>query len=280
MAVVSLKADHKLTDLLAAAGLARSTFFYHQARLAAPDPRADLKAAIAEVFEASRRRFGHRRVWMQLRMQGWVVAKKTVLKVMRELGLRCQIRRRRFRSFRGEVGKTFPDLLQRDFTTTGPNQKWVTDVTEFHLGDDKVYLSAVMDLFDRQIIGTAIGRSPTLELTNSSLRQAVAQIREGDHPIVHSDQGFQYQHRSWRNILDRAEATGSMSRRGNCLDNAVIESFFGHLKDELYCSNTFGTVGQLVAELTDYLAWFNHHRPHDSNKGLPPVRYREQALAA
>lgn len=141
MAVVSLKAEHNLTDLLAAAGLARSTFFYHQARLARPDPQADLKDAISEVFEASRRRFGHRRVWAELRAQGWIVARKTVLKLMREIGLRCQIRRKRFRSFQGEVGKIFPNLLQRDFTTTGPNQKWVTDVTEFHLGDEKVYLA-------------------------------------------------------------------------------------------------------------------------------------------
>lgn len=194
MAVVSLKADHRLTDLLAAAGLARSTFFYHQARLTAPDPQAGLKAAIREVFEASRRRFGHRRVWAKLRAQGWIVAKKTVLKFMRDLGLRCEIRRKRFRSFKGEVGKTFPNLLQRDFTTTGPNQKWVTDVTEFHLDGEKVYLSAVMDLFDRQIIGATIGPSPNLALTNTSLEQAVGRLREGDHPIVHSDQGFQYQH--------------------------------------------------------------------------------------
>ena len=280
MAIVSLKADHKLTDLLTAAGLARSTLFYHQARLACPDPQADLKAALREIFEASRHRFGHRRVWGQLRAQGRIVTKKTVLKYMRELGLKCQIRRKRFRSFKGEAGTTFPNLLQRDFTTTGPNQKWVTDVTEFHLGHEKVYLSAVMDLFDRQIIGAAISRSPNLALTNRSLQQAVDTLREGQHPIVHSDQGFQYQHKSWRAILDRAGATGSMSRRGNCLDNAVIESFFGHLKDELFCSTTIDTPSQLVTELTDYLTWFNHHRPHDNNKGLPPAQYREQTLAA
>lgn len=280
MAVVSLKADHRLTDLLAAAGLARSTFFYHQARLTAPDPQAGLKAAIREVFEASRRRFGHRRVWAKLRAQGWIVAKKTVLKFMRDLGRRCEIRRKRFRSFKGEVGKTFPNLLQRDFTTTGPNQKWVTDVTEFHLDGEKVYLSAVMDLFDRQIIGATIGPSPNLALTNTSLEQAVGRLREGDHPIVHSDQGFQYQHWQWRRILGQAGARGSMSRRGNCLDNAVIESFFGHLKDELFCSTTITTVEQLTTEFTDYIDWFNHHRPHNSNKGLPPVQYREQTLAA
>lgn len=280
MAVVSLKAEHKLTDLLDAADLARSTFFYHQKRLGDPDPLADLKSAITDIFEASRRRFGHRRVWAQLRAHGRKVAKKTVLKLMRALGLRCRIRRKRFRSFRGERGRTFPNLLQRDFTTSGPNQKWVTDVTEFHLGEDKLYLSAVMDLFDRQVIGASIGPSPNLHLTNTSLAQAFDSLDEGEHPIVHSDQGFQYQHRSWSALLERAGAVGSMSRRGNCLDNAVIESFFGHLKDELFCSGPIDTVESLAAELTDYLTWFNHHRPHDSNKGLPPVRYRKQALAA
>lgn len=279
MAVVSLKADHRLADLLEAAGLKRSTFFYHQQKLSRPDPAAELKQAIIEVFQASRRRFGHRRVWARLRYLGWVVSKKTVLKLMRELELRCPIRRRRFRSFRGEVGRVFPNLLRRDFTVTGPNQKWVTDVTEFHVGEEKVFLSAVMDLFGRQIIGAAIGPSPSLQLANDSLRPALAGLRDGDRPIVHSDQGFQYQHRSWRELLEQAGARGSMSRRGNCLDNAVIESFFGHLKDELFCAVSITTAGQLVAELTDYLHWFNQHRPHDSNEGLSPIQYREQALA-
>lgn len=193
-AVVSLKAQHRLGDLLAAAGLARSTFFYHQARLLEPDPQAELKTAITEVFTASRKRFGHRRVWAQLRADGWVVSRKTVWKLMRELDLRCPIRRRRFRSYRGTTSRTAPNVLDRDFTVTGPNQKWVTDVTEFHIGPDKVFLSAVMDLFDRQVIGATIGPSPTLTLTNSSLQQALTTLEPGQHPIVHSDQGFQYQH--------------------------------------------------------------------------------------
>jgi putative transposase len=280
-AVVALKAEHSLTALLAVAGVARSTFFYHQARLDEPDKHATLKAEIRRIFDRFAGRYGHRRVRDELRKHGWLVSKKTVLKLMNQLGLRCQIRRRkRYNSFKGEVGKTAPNLLKRDFTVTGPNQKWVTDVTEFRVGDRRVYLSTVMDLFGREIIGHSTGISPNLELANSSLRQALTRLRPGDAPIVHSDQGFQYQHASWQRLVSEAGAKQSMSRRGNCLDNAVMESFFGHLKDELYCNTTFVTVNALATAIDTYIAWFNTERAHSTLKGLSPVQYRTQTLAA
>ena len=216
-AVVALRAEHSLTDLLKAAGVPRSTFFYHQARLGRPDEHAALKAEIRRIFDRFAGRCGHRRIRDQLRKKGWVVSKKTVLKLMRALGLRCQIRRKRYASFKGEVGKIAPNLLKRDFATTGPNQKWVTDVTEFRVGDRKVYLSTVMDLFGREIIGHSTGLSPNLELANSSLRKAMTRLRRGQKPVVHSDQGFQYQHASWRKLL----ATGRSSR---CLDGATAST--------------------------------------------------------
>lgn len=279
-AVVTLKAEHALTDLLKAAGLPRSTFFYHQARLDAPDEHAALKAEIRRLFDRFNGRYGHRRIRDKLHEAGWVVSKKTVLKLMRQLGLRCTIRRKkRYSSFKGQIGKIAPNLLKRDFTATAPNQKWVTDVTEFTVGWQKVYLSPVMDLFDRQIIGYATGLSPNLALTNASLRQALTTLRRGQQPIVHSDQGFQYQHLSWQRLLE-GRGTQSMSRKGNCLDNAVIESFFGHLKDELYCHTTFLTADALIAAIDEYIAWFNTKRAHSTLEGLSPVQYRTQALAA
>jgi putative transposase len=280
-AVVALKAEHPLTDLLTAAGLARSTFFYHQARLADPDRHEALKAEIRRLFELHYGRYGHRKIRDELRAAGWVVTKKTVLKLMRQLGLRCTIRRKkRYNSFKGEVGTIAPNLLKRDFSATAPNQKWVSDVTEFTVSDRKVYLSPVMDLFDRQIIGYATGLSPNLELTNTSLRQALTTLRPGDAPIIHTDQGFQYQHLSWRRLLTDHGCVQSMSRKANCLDNAVIESFFGHLKDEVYCNTTFLTVDALIAAIDNYIAWFNNDRAHSTLKGLSPVQYRTQALAA
>lgn len=278
--MIALRADHRLETLLEVAGLARSTFFYHQARLGRPDPHAELKTAITVAFEESRRR-GHRVVHRALREAGWRIAKKTVCKLMRELDLVCPIRRRRgYVSYQGEVGKIADNVLARQFTATAPNRKWVTDVTEFRVNDRKIYLSPVMDLFDRQIISYAVGTSPNLELTNSSLRDALATLEQGQAPLVHSDQGFQYQHRSWRGLLTTAGATQSMSRKANCHDNAVIESFFGHLKEEMFHHTRYLSAEAFTTALDDYITWFNNNRGHTHCEGLSPVQYRTQALAA
>ena len=280
-AVTALKADHPLAVLLEVAGLARSTFFYHQARLARPDPQARLKTAIRDAFTDAQGRYGHRRIHTVLTRQGWQTAKKTVLKLMRRLGLVCQVRRRRrYQSFKGEIGRIAPNLLDRQFTATGPNQKWVTDITEFRLGQDKIYLSPIMDLFDRSVIAYAWGPSPTTALANTPLHQAVATLRPGQHPLVHSDQGHQYQHHSWQRILADADATQSMSRKGNCLDNAVIENFFGHLKEELFHHTTFTSIDAFTTALDTYMSWYNTERISTKLKGLSPAQYRTQALAA
>lgn len=264
--------------LLAVAGLARSTFFYHQARLQRPDPKAELKAAIRTVFDQAKGRYGHRRIHRELHKTGRRVAKKTVLKQMRALGLICHVRRRkRFTTYRGEIGATAPNRLNRVFTAIAPDQRWVTDVTEFRIGEDRLYLAPVMDLFDRQIIAYSLGGAPNLALTNSALRQAIATLPPGHHPLVHSDQGFQYQHRSWQALLAEVGATPSMSRKGTCLDNAVIENFFGHLKSELFL-NRFTRIDALALAIHDYLHWYNHERTSATLKGLSPVDYRTQAL--
>jgi putative transposase len=280
-AVIALKAEHPLGTLLEVAGLARSTFFYHQGKLAEPDPAGDLKAAISDEFAAAKGRYGHRRVHAVLARKGWQVAKKTVLKLMRALGLVCKVRRRRrYSSYLGEVGRTAPNTLERDFTAEGPNRKWVTDVTEFRVGDRKVYLSPVIDLFDRSVVAHSWALSPGLDLTNTSLAQALATLMPGQRPLVHSDQGFQYQHSSWRRLLESAGAVQSMSRKATCLDNAVAENFFGHLKEEMFHHDTFATTSELGAALDDYIDWWNNERISTKLEGLSPVRYRAQALAA
>lgn len=281
LAVIALRAQHRLDLLLQVAGLARSTFFYHQARLDRPDPRAELKGAIEEIATANERRYGHRRVHLRLRAAGWKVAKKTVLTLMRELGLQCRSRRKRaYISYKGRVGQTTENLLDRDFTAQQPNQKWVTDVTEFRVGTNKLYLSPVMDLFDRQIIAYSLSRSPNLQLTTSSLRAAIATLEPHEHPLVHSDQGFQYQHRSWQALLAVAGARQSMSRKGNCYDNAVIENFFGHLKEECFNHVDHLSIEDLETALHTYIHWYNNDRISERHEGLSPVQYRTQTLAA
>lgn len=280
-AVAALKATYPLVVLLDIAELARSTFFYHRAKRDRLDPLADLKTAIGKVFKDAHGRYGHRRVHAVLVAQGFRVAKKTVLALMRELVLICRVRRRRrYNAFKGEVGQIAANVLDREFTAAAPNQKWVTDVTEFRVADRKVYLSPVLDLFDRSVVAHSWSLSPNLELTNSSLKAAIATLAPGQRPLVHSDQGFQYQHKSWRALLGDAEATQSMSRKGNCYDNAMVENFFGHLKSEMFHHNRFDTVEAFATALGDYVHWYNNHRISTTLKGLSPVQYRAQALAA
>lgn len=280
-AVISLKAEHPLGVLLDVAGLARSTFFYHQGRLDRPDPHAELKAVVQEAFNNAKGRYGHRRIHRELAKSGWQVAKKTVLKLMRELELFCHVRRRkRYNSYKGQPGQIAPNLLDREFDAEVPNEKWVTDVTEFHVGEAKIYLSPIMDLFDRSIIAYSWGTSPALSLVNEPLKEALSSLKVGETPVVHSDQGFQYQHISWRNLLAGAGAKQSMSRKGTCLDNAVIEGFFGHLKEELFNHATYSNVEAFTRDLDEYMQWYNTVRTHTRLEGLSPVEYRTQALAA
>ncbi|WP_262104992.1 IS3 family transposase [Arthrobacter sp. Marseille-P9274] len=280
-AIIALKADFSLPVLLQVAGLARSTFFYHQARLRAPDPKEAIKTAATKIFTNNHGRYGHRRIHTELTKQGWTIAKKTVLKLMRSLQLVCKVRqKKRYNSYQGEQGKTAPNLLNRDFDADAPNQKWVTDVTEFRVDGRKLYLSPVMDLFDRQIVSYTVGLSPNLALTNTSLRIALRTLEHEQKPIVHSDQGFQYQHASWRRLLQHANAIQSMSRKGNCYDNAVMENFFGHLKEELFHHVRFLSTSALESALHDYIRWYNTERISTKLEGLSPVQYRAQALAA
>ena len=200
---------------------------------------------------------------------------------MQALGLVCKVRRRkRYNSYRGEQGAVAPNVLNREFEADAPNQKWVTDVTEFSVGDRKLYLSPVMDLFDRQIISYSLGLSPNLALTNDSLREALTCLQPGQQPLVHSDQGFQYRHASWRTLIEGAGAVQSMSRKGNCYDNAVMENFFGHLKEELFHHVRFLNTDALAAAIEGYIHWYNTQRISTKLEGLSPVQYRAQALAA
>jgi len=270
-AVVALKADYPLIMLLEVADLAKSTFFYHQARLDRPDPNHELKKAITMVFSESKRRYGRRRIHAILLRQGRQVAKKTVLKMMRQLGLKCQVRKRRhnYLAYKGLSSIIAPNVLNRNFTAKAPNQKWVTDITDFQLHSGKVYLSPVIDLFDRSVVAFTLGTSPNLSLATASLEQAISTLQPDEHPIVHSDQGFQYQHQYWRRALEQRGLTQSMSRRGNCLDNAVAECFFGHLKEELF--DRSGNPLALMNEITEYIQWWNTTRIQTKLKGMSPA---------
>lgn len=199
---------------------------------------------------------------------------------MGELELRALIRVKKYRSWKGDVGKVAPNLLQRNFDAEKANEKWVTDVTEFAIDGKKLYLSPVLDLYNREIIAYSISERPRMQMINSMLEQAMLRLGERDKPVLHSDQGWQYQMKNYQNVLQSNGVVQSMSRKGNCLDNAVMESFFGILKSECYYLNKFKSTKELRRAIEEYIDYYNHERISSRLEGLSPVEYRTQVQLA
>ena len=198
---------------------------------------------------------------------------------MKELGLDCRVRMKKYRSYKGEVGKIAPNLLKRDFYAEKPNQKWVTDVTEFHLFGKKLYLSPILDLCSRDLVSYTISDRPVMSMVTSMLDKAFEKIPNGTELILHSDQGWQYQQKLYQRMLREKGIRQSMSRKGNCLDNAVIENFFGLLKTELLYLQEFESMEHFRQELIEYLDYYNNRRIKSKLKDLPPALHRQQALS-
>ena len=235
---------------------------------------------ISTIYHDHKGRYGYRRITLELRNQGFLINHKTVQRLMKELGLKSLVRMKKYRSYKGNVGKIAPNILKRDFVATKPNEKWVTDVTEFHLFGEKLYLSPVLDLYNGEIIAYNIQSRPTYELVSKMLDKAVTCLSEGDAPVLHSDQGWHYQMKQYSYALKQHGITQSMSRKGNCLDNAVIENFFGLLKSELLYIQEFESMVHFKRELELYIEYYNHKRIKGKLKGLSPVQYRVQSSIA
>ena len=264
--------------LLKAASLSRSTYYYQAKALEAGDRYADLKARIQAVYERHKGRYGYRRITAQLRQTGKGANHKTVQRLMDVLGLKSLVRPKKYRSYRGESASS-PNLLDRQFEAARPNEKWVTDVTEFNIRGNKLYLSPVMDLYNGEIVAYEMQERPLYSLVGGMLKKALVKLKGcGDRPLLHSDQGWHYQMTAYRNKLTEHGLTQSMSRKGNCLDNAAMESFFGTLKSEFFYLRKFANVEELKSGLRRYIHYYNHQRIKLKLKGLSPVQYRTQAL--
>lgn len=266
--------------MLEISGLPRATYYYHAKRQTMPDKYLEAKTAITAIYHDNKGRYGYRRITEELHRRGYGLNHKTVQGLMKELGLTCRVRMKKYRSYKGEVGKIAPNLLQRNFEAEKPNQKWVTDVTEFNLFGQKLYLSPILDLYSRDIVSYTISDRPVLSMVTDMLDKAFAKIPNGTNLILHADQGWQYQHRQYQRMLKEKGIRQSMSRKGNCLDNAVIENFFGLLKSELLYLQKFESMEQFKAEMIDYLDYYNNRRSKAKLKGLPPALHRQQALSA
>ncbi|QGZ38061.1 IS3 family transposase [Pseudoduganella flava] len=277
--VQELRQDHPIAGLLKVAQLPRSTFYYQQSLLGKDDKYDGLKRAIKEVYERHKGRYGYRRITCAVRQAGEQVNHKTVQRLMGVLGLKSLVRPKKYRSFKGEVGQAAANELQREFKAQAANQKWVTDVTEFSVAGEKLYLSPVLDLYNGEIVAFEMNQRPVFELVSSMLKKALAKLAPEDRPMLHSDQGWQYRMPAYQRQLRERQLVQSMSRKGNCHDNAAMESFFGVLKSEFFYLNKFDSVDTLRAGLVDYIHYYNHERIKLKLKGLSPD-YRTQPLAA
>ena len=277
--ITELRQKYKLTALLRLAEMPRSTYYYYIKQIEKPDKYRAVKEEITTIYHENQGRYGYRRITMELHNRGYQVNHKTVQRLMKTLHLKCMIRLKKYRSYKGEVGKIAPNILKRDFNTTAPNQKWTTDITEFALFGTKFYLSPILDMYNGEIISYEISDRPVLEQVLRMLDNAFAKIPDNTNLIFHSDQGWQYQHKTYQKRLKDKGIRQSMSRKGNCLDNAIMENFFGLLKSELLYLQKFDSMEEFRLELEKYIDYYNNKRIKAKLKGLSPVQYRLQSLS-
>lgn len=268
-----------MADLLCIAELPRSTYYYHLSQESKTEKYVDLKSKITEIYHKHKGRYGYRRITLELQKTGTKINHKTVQKFMKELGLKSMVRMKKYKSYRGKVGKIAPNILRRNFKAIKPNTKWVTDVTEFSLFGQKLYLSPILDLYNGEIVSYNISKRQAFNQTIDMLEKAFQRIPENTRLILHSDQGWQYQAKQYQERLKNKGVVQSMSRKGNCLDNAVMENFFGLLKSELLYLQKFKNVNHFINELHDYIYYYNNSRIKLKLKGLSPIEYRIQYAA-
>lgn len=258
--------------------MARSVYYYHLDISRQAAPYLEVKDQIKTIFHRHKGRYGYRRVHLELRNQNRFLNPKTVQKLMGQLNLKSTVRPKRYKSYKGSVGLIAANQLCRNFYADKPNEKWVTDVTEFNIKGQKVYLSPILDLFNQEIISYDISDRPRINAVTQMLKDAFKRLKEGEKPLLHSDQGWQYQMIVYQKALEKQGLKQSMSRKGNCLDNAVMENWFGIMKTEFFYGKKFESVESFKKGLKEYIHYYNHDRIKQKLKGLSPVNYRTQSL--
>ncbi|MEK4447656.1 IS3 family transposase [Bacillus sp. FSL M8-0052] len=272
-----LRTEFPVKALLKLAGIPRSTYYYWVKTFGLPDKDAKLKTLIQSIYHEHKGRYGYRRIRDELKNRGYQMNHKKIYRLMKELGLKCLVRMKKYRSYKGETGTVAPNRLERNFKAEKPKMKWVTDITEFKLFGEKLYLSPMLDLFNGEIIAYTIGSRPTYSLVSEMLEKSFEQLTDKENLLIHSDQGWHYQMKQYRHALKERNIIQSMSRKGNCYDNAVIESFFGILKSEFIHFNEFQSIEHFKQELVTYIDYYNHKRIKAKLKGMSPVQYRIHA---
>jgi transposase InsO family protein/transposase-like protein len=275
----ALRDTYALPELFAKLDLARSSYFYHRARLRLADKYADARLVITDVFERNHRCYGYRRMRAALGRHKFSLSEKVVRRLMQQ---ECLVvaakKRRKYGSYLGEISPAPDNLINRNFQAAAPNEKWLTDITEFQLPTGKVYLSPMIDCFDGLVVSWTIGTRPDAELVNTMLDTAIETLANSDgRPVVHSDRGAHYRWPGWLSRMHNAKLIRSMSRKGCSPDNSACEGFFGRLKTELFYPRDWQatTIEQFIQVVDSYIRWYNEKRIKISLGSLSPLEYRD-----
>lgn len=258
-------------------GLSRSTYYYElKKKDAVAERNKFLMAKIKEIFEKHKHRYGVRRIHHELMNQGYTVNHKRVQRLMHVMGLFGKRPKEKYHSYKGDVGKVADNLINRDFKAEKPLEKWTTDVTQFNLPFGKCYLSPILDMNNNEIISYNLSTSPNMTQINDMLDKAFEKFPNTNGIIFHSDQGWQYQHKNYRSRLNKHGIIQSMSRKGNCYDNCIMETFFGRMKNEMFYGqeNTYTSFEKFSDAVKQYIHYYNYERIQKKTKWMPPVKYR------
>ena len=258
--------------------MARSTFYYHLSNSCKVDKYASERKRIIDIYHKHKGRYGYRRVCLELRNEGVIINHKTVERIMRESKLKSLVRIKRYKSYIGNGGITAPNILNRDFVALKPLHKLTTDVSEIKIAGVKRYLSTLMDLFNGEILSYTFRSSPNLVMVTDMLKKGIKGKKIEKNIIIHSDQGYLYRNPNYVNLLESKNIKQSMSRKGNCYDNAPIESFFGTLKSELLYLHKYNSMHEFENDLKDYMKYYNNDRIRLKLNGMSPVKYRAKYL--
>lgn len=278
MIVDALKNKYSLPLLLDKLDLAKSCYYYQENVPSKPDKYTQLRKRIKEMFNENKGRYGYRRIYGLLDNEGSIISEKVVRRIMKQKNLVVRIRKnRKYSSYTGEISPAVPNVIGRNFHANKPNQKWLTDITEFAIPAGKVYLSPIVDCFDGLLPCWTISTCPDSNLVNSMLDSAIALLNNGEHPIVHSDRGCHYRWPGWIERMDKAGLTRSMSKKGCSPDNSACEGLFGRLKNEMFYNQDWSGVSieEFIDTLNAYLVWYNEKRIKKSLGNMSPKEYRQ-----
>lgn len=276
--VDALKSKYSLPVLLKQLDFSKSSYYYQRTVNRKGDKYSNIQKRITELFHKNKGRYGYRRIYALLKREGITVSEKVVRRIMQGNNLVVKTKKKKkYNSYQGEISPSVPDKIKRNFHANKPNQKWLTDITEFAIPAGKIYLSPIVDCFDGMLPYWTISTTPDAVLVNTMLDHAVSQLRECEHPIIHSDRGCHYRWRGWIERIEKAGLERSMSKKGCSPDNSACEGLFGRLKNEMFYNQDWTNVSipEFIDILNEYLIWYNEKRIKISLGNMSPREYRQ-----